>query len=132
MVNPAHLIVMVKGTGLRDHPAHGNGQPGGGDHQQYVIDVVGCVEVAEALLADDGVEGNFVQSADDLDNGRCHCEQRGALKKILLFLHIRHGFILSAGKCGGHFVSSNSRGMAYSVSSSTTFFMSMVGKQPFS
>ena len=98
MVNPAHLIVVVKGAGLRDHPAHGHGQPGGGDHQQDVIDVVGRVEVAEALFADDGVEGNFVQSADDLDNGRCHCKQRGALKKILLFLHVRHGFILSAGK----------------------------------
>ena len=126
---------MVKGTCLGDHPAHGHGQPGGGDHQQHVIDVVGRVEVAEALFADDGVEGNFVQSADDLDNGGGHCEQRGALKKILLFLHVRHGFILSAGKMRGefpYFVSSNSRGMAYSVSSSTTFFMSMVGNRPFS
>ena len=77
-INPADLIVVPQRAGLRDHPAHGYGEACGGDHQQNVVDFVSGGVVAEALLADDGVEGNLINGADDFNNGGSHGKQRGA------------------------------------------------------
>ena len=92
-VNSADLIVVFQRIGLGDHPAHGHGKTGGGDHQQHIVDFVGGIKVAEALFADDGVQRNLVDGADDFDNGGCHGQQRGALEEILIALLalIRHG-----------------------------------------
>ena len=109
-VDPADLVVVVQGAGLGNHPAHGHRQSGGGDHQQHVVDVVGGIEVTEALLADDGVQGNLVQRAQNLYNGGGHGQQGGTLEKILLFLGFGHTL-------PPYLASSNRRPMAYSVSS---------------
>ena len=90
MVNPPHLIIVLQRAGLGDHPAHGHRQACGGDHQQHIVDVVGRIEVAEALGADDGIQGDLIQGADDLDDGGGQGEQSGAVEKILLFLSVRH------------------------------------------
>ena len=46
--------------------------------------------LAEALLTDDGIEWDFVEGTDDLDNGGGHGKQCGALEEVLLFLSVRH------------------------------------------
>ena len=94
---------MAQGAGLGDHPAHGYGETCGGDHQQHGVDLVGGGVVAEALGADDGIQGDLVQGADDLDNGGGHGQHGGTLKEILLLF--RH-------KIAPYLLSSNSLGMA--------------------
>ena len=91
-VDTADLIVIFQRIGLGDHAAHGNGKPGGGDHKQDVVDFVGSVEIAEALFANNGVQGNFVHSAHDFHQGGGHGQYGSALQKVLTFLLIRHHF----------------------------------------
>ena len=82
-VDPPDLVVMLQGVGLGNHSAHGYGKPRGGDHQQDIINFVGGVKVAEALLADDGVQGDLIHSPQDLYNGGGHGKQGRTLQKIL-------------------------------------------------
>ena len=49
------------------------------DHEQDVIDVVGGIEVAEAVFADDVVERDLEEKAHELDQHRRHCEDCRAL-----------------------------------------------------
>ena len=58
--------------------------------QQYIVDLIGGVEIAEALLADNGIQGDLVQGADDLNNGGGHSQQHGTLQEILLFGRFGH------------------------------------------
>ena len=104
-IDPANLVVMAQRGSLRDHPAHGDRKAGGGDHQQNIVDLVGSVEIAEALFTDDGIEGDLIQGADDFDNGSGHGKQGSTLEKILLLFGIGH-------RIPPYFASSNRRGMA--------------------
>ena len=64
---------------LRDHAAHSHGKARRRDHEQDVIDVVGSIEVAEAVFADDVVERDLKEKAHELDQHRRHGENRRAL-----------------------------------------------------
>ena len=55
-VNPLDLRMVSERLRLRNHAAHGNRKPRGRNHEQDVIDVIGGVEVAEAVFANDVVE----------------------------------------------------------------------------
>ena len=88
-VDLPHLTVVTQRAGLGDHPAHGHRQAGRGDHQQHIVDLISGVEVAEALLTDDGIEGNFIQRANDLDHRSGKGKQRRSMQEILLF-RFRH------------------------------------------
>ena len=85
-VDPADLVVVTQGIGLGDHPAHGHGQARRGDQQQDGVDVVGGVEIAEALFADNGVQRDLIQCADDFDDDGRKRQYRRTREEILFLV----------------------------------------------
>ena len=78
-VNLADLRVILERLRLRDHPADGDGQTRRGDHQQDVIDVIGRIEIAEAPLLQNVLQGDLVDEAKELDNDGRGGQDRHAL-----------------------------------------------------
>ena len=78
-IDSSNLRVVPKRLRLRDHAAHSHGKTRRRDHEQDVIDVVGGIEVAEAVFADDVVERDLKEKAHELDQHRRHREYRRAL-----------------------------------------------------
>ena len=87
--NPPLLILPPLGVGLTGELGDGNGQARRGEGQQEVVDLVGGVEVRLAYAAQDVVEGQLVDGADQLDDQCRRRQDSGAAQKGLLFL-IRH------------------------------------------
>ena len=84
------LVLPAQGVGLAGQLGDGQGQAGGGDRQQQVIDVVRHREVGLALVADDVAQGNFIHRADELDDDHGGGQNGGAAQEGLLFRLIRH------------------------------------------
>ena len=63
---------------LGHQPGKGQGQSGGGHHQQQVIDVIGGVEIVHALLVQQVPQRDLVQGADGLGNKHGDRQQGGA------------------------------------------------------
>ena len=53
------------------------------------FNIVGGVEIAETLLTDNAVEGNFVERTDDLHDGRGQRQKGCAMEEGLLFFRHR-------------------------------------------
>ena len=76
--------------GLTGQLGDGQGEAGGGDRQQHVVDLIGGVEVGFALGPQDIVQGDFVEEADQLHRGY-RCRQNGRSgQEGLLFGLVRH------------------------------------------
>ena len=86
LIGSVNLAVVSQAACLSDHPAHGYGKTGGGDHQKDTVDVVSRGEVTKAGITDDASKGNLIQRANDLDNGHRRCQQGSAVEKGLLFV----------------------------------------------
>ena len=84
------LILPAQGVGLAGQLGDGQGQAGGGDGQQQVIDVVRHREVGLALVADDVAQGDLIHRADELHDDHGGGQNRGAAQERLLFGLIRH------------------------------------------
>lgn len=63
---------------LGHQPGKGQRKPGGGHHQQQVIDVIGGVEIVHALLVQQVPQRDLVQGADGLGNKHGDRQQGGA------------------------------------------------------
>ena len=83
-VDLADLRVILQRLRLRDHPADGDGQARRGDHQQDVVHVIGRVEIAEAPLLQNVLQGDLIDEAEQLDNDGRGGQDRHALQKALL------------------------------------------------
>ena len=98
-VDLTHLFAVVQRAGLGDHAAHGDGQTRRGDHEQHGVDVIGRGEIAVVCLADEAVERDFEEHADDLDDHRRQRQHRRTGQEILLLrcLFFQHSSVLSVG-----------------------------------
>ena len=98
-VDLADLRVILQRLRLRDHPADGDGQARRGDHEQHGVDVIGRGEIAVVCLADEAVERDFEEHADDLDDHRRQRQHRRTGQEILLLrcLFFQHSSVLSVG-----------------------------------
>ena len=63
---------------LGHQPGKSQRKPGGGHHQQQVIDVIGGVEIVHALLVQQVPQRDLVQGADGLGNKHGDRQQGGA------------------------------------------------------
>ena len=97
-IDLAGLVVLAQRAGLADHAAQSHRQTGGADQQQHGVDLISGAEVAEALIADNQLQRDLVQRADDLDNGGGQCQQGGTVEKGLLFRGICHRCLLIASR----------------------------------
>ena len=70
-----------------------------GDHEQHGVDVIGRGEIAVVCLADEAVERDFEEHADDLDDHRRQRQHRRTGQEILLLrcLFFQHSSVLSVG-----------------------------------
>ena len=75
------LIPPPQGVGLGDALGEGHGKARRGDHQQQVVDDIGVVEVAEALVVQNVPQRDLVEGADELDDGDAHGQDGGAAEE---------------------------------------------------
>ena len=94
-----NLLGLPQRLCLRDHPGHGYGQAGGGNHQQHRVDVIGRSKVTEALVANQMFERDLVAGAQDLDDGHRQRQHGGAAQEGLLLVRFSfqqsvHSFLI--------------------------------------
>ena len=82
---PPCLPRAVQRVRLADHAAERHGKSRGGDREQHVIDRVGGEEIAVARVAQNVLQRDLVDRAEDLHNDHTGGKDRRAVEKVLLF-----------------------------------------------
>ena len=92
------LILPPPGVRLAGELGDGQGQSRRGDGQQHVVDLVGGLEIGLAHVSQDVVEGQLVESADDLHHRHRGRQDGRAPQEGLLLALLRHGSYLNLKK----------------------------------
>ena len=74
----ALFVVPALGVGLAGHFGDGQGQAGGRDGQQHVINVVGRLEIRFSLRTQDVVQRELIKGSDDFDKDHGESQNGGA------------------------------------------------------
>ena len=127
-----HLVPPAQGVGLGDGFGEGHRQARRGHHQQQIVDHIGVVEVAEALVPQDIAQRDLVDGSDELDDGDARRQNGGAAEEgAFLFSITQWAHSLSHGLWGAARTQPNSSGRAHPSTSFFTRSMSMVRNSPF-